>query len=1029
MKHRLFSLRIFALTVIGLIGAWLLFAWLAIPRIVQSQAEGYIVKKTGHHLSMDRPEFNPFELSLRLSGLHLTEPDGKPLLAFRGMLIDLSAASLRGTPVFDRIQLDGLEANVSLLENGKLNWSALLDALKSPEPKSESALPRFDIRRLSIAGSRLDFSDHRLKPAYVSRIEPINLVFTDLSSLPGAAGQYELSARDMSGARLHWTGKADIDALTATGNLDLDQVNLAHLSVYLKGSLPLAHIAGIAGMSADYRMVYASGKLNLDIDRIKARLQRVELQQAGGPLVAMADIEAGGGHYDLLKNSFELDTLSMTGGCIALPSGATEGHRALKLDKFVARQLHVDLAAHHAKLSSVALKDGHLELVRDAGGHIDLLDAFKTTPAKPEADVKQAGARWHYRLGKLELTGFDVAFTDQTVAPAAQLALQDIALGLDGISDDLGKAVPLTASFSVDGGGSFDATGNIVPGVPSADIDFKLNDLAIKPAQPYLSGFARLKIADGRLSTQGHASYGPQGVAFVGGFAVRDLRLDEADTGDLFMAWKFLGGAAVDLSPSKLNIDELVLDGLDGKLIINKDKSLSFKRILTHPAPALQPAQPASSGFIVNIDRLRFDRGEMDFADYSLSLPFGTRILDLNGVISGLSNRRGALGQIELDGQVDDYGLARAVGQVNLRDPADFMDLKVIFRNIEMSRLTPYTATFAGRRINSGKLSLDLEYKIKQRKLEGENKIVMDQLTLGDRVESPQARDLPLDLAVSILQDADGRIDLGLPMSGSLDDPKFSFGELVWKAFSNVISRIASAPFRALGALFGSSEKFESIAFDFGSAHLTPPEHEKLVHLAEALAKRPALYLSVHGVYADADRKALQDIELRLAVAHASGQHVEEGEDPGPIATHQPKVRAALEKMFAERFGNGELAALKEGFRRANPGKLEESVAGRALSGLKGLFYQKRTLSDQEVAALKDVDFYAVLFERLRNAVVIDQKQLQDLAAMRGEVTAAALKDAGAPAERINVLAVEKATVTGSDVPVKLVLGTQAVTP
>lgn len=1024
MKHRLFSPKILALAAIGLVGAWLLFAWLAIPRIIQSQAEGFVAQKTGHHLSMDRPQFNPFEWSLRLSGLQLTEPDGKPLLAVRELLIDLSAASLtRGAPVFDRIHLDGLQADATLLANGKLNWSALLDALKNPEQKSSPTLPEFDIHRFVLSGSRLDFTDHRLKPAYVSRIEPIDLVFTDLSSLPGKAGQYALSARDSSGARLHWSGKANLDTLSVAGSFSIDQVNLAHLSAYLKESLPLALSAGKAGISAEYRIGYAKGRLNVDLDHIKARLTGLRLQKAAGPVVSLDAIEAGGGHYDMLKNSFELDTLSMTGGSIALPQGADVNSRVLALNTLAVQHIRVDLASHHAKIGSVALKNGHLSVVRDAQGHIDILDEFKTASSVSQSPAKTPD--WRYRLDKLELTGFDVAFSDGTVAPVSKLALRDIALGVDGISDDWRKAVPFKASFGVDGGGSFDATGNIVPGVPSADIDFKLADLAIKPAQSYLSGFARLKIASGRLSTQGHASYGPEGAAFNGGFSLRDLQLDEADTGNLFLAWKFLGGASVDLTPAKLDIDELVLDGLDGKLIINKDKSLSFRRILTHAKPANQPGQPASPGFLVNVDRLRFDRGEMDFADYSLSLPFGTRIVDLNGVISGLSNRRGARGQIELDGQVDDYGLARAVGQLNLRDPADFMDLKVIFRNIEMSRLTPYAATFAGRKIDSGKLSLDLEYRIKQRQLEGENKIVMDQLTLGERVDSPQAHDLPLDLAISILQDSDGRIDLGLPMSGSLDDPEFSFGALVWKAFTNVLSGIAGAPFRALGALFGGGEKFENIVFDTGSAHLTPPEHEKLVRLAEALAKRPVLTISVHGVYADTDRNALRDTELRLTVAHLSGQHVEEGEDPGPIATHQPKVRSALEKLFSDRFGSGELAALKEGFRRANPGQLEESVAGRAIAGLKGLFREKRTLSDQEVSALKGTDFYTVLFERLRNAIEIDEKKLLALAAMRGEATAAALKEAGAPADRVALLSAEKVAAKGLDVPVKLVLGSK----
>lgn len=1029
MKRRILSLRTLALSVAGLTLAWLLFSWLALPGIIRSQAEAFVADKTGHHLTMDRPKFNPFRLSLLLSGLHLTEPDGKPLLAFRELELDLSSSSLfRRALVFDSVRLDGLEAQAVLLPKGRMNWSALIDALKTPEPQTSSALPRFDVQRLVVSGTRIDFTDRNVKPAFVTRIEPVDLSFTDLSSLPGEQGQYQLSARTDDGASLKWSGKAGLAPLSAAGSIALDRLDVTRLAPYL--ALPFELRKGHAALSADYRAGYDKGRLELNLERIHAGLTELQLLKQGGPLLSVAKIEVDGGRYDLLKNSLAIASIGLTDGSLDLPRG---GEKALQLGALTVDEVRVNLASRHATVRGIALKDGHIRVARDDKGAIDLLDAFKSA-APAEGAARDAAAQvsatpaWHYRVEKLDLSGFDAAFSDGAVAPAAQLSVKDIALSLTGISDDWKLAVPVKAAFSAASGGKFEAQGTLVPATPAADIAVKLTDLAILPAQPYLSSVAQLKIASGRLGVQGRAVYGPDGPGFKGGFALRDLRLDESDNGELFLAWKYFGGAAVDATGHGLDIDELVVDGLDSKLIINKDKSLSFKRILKQTAqPAVKPAaaKPVAGApkFLVNIDRLRFDRGEMDFADYSLALPFGTRILGLKGVISGLSNRPGAVGEIELDGQVDEYGLARAVGQVDLMAPADLTDIKVIFRNIEMSRLTPYSATFAGRKITSGKLSLDLEYKIKQRQLQGNNQVVMDQLTLGERVASPKARDLPLDFAISILQDADGRIDLGLPMSGSLDDPKFSLGGIFWEAFTNVLSKIVTAPFRALGALFGGSDKFENIVFDTGSATLTPPEREKLARLAEALARRPALSLSVHGVYAEADRFALQDMQLRRSVALASGQHVEEGEDPGPVPTHQPKVREVLEKMFADRFGGGELAVLKEGFRRMNPGALEQSVAGHLMSGLTGLFRTKRVLSDQELAGLKGVDFYAVLFERLRGAIEIDDKQLQALAVSRGEAALVALKAGGAPADRMEMLLAEKVEGHGRDVPLKLVLG------
>jgi hypothetical protein len=215
--------------------------------------------------------------------------------------------------------------------------------------------------------------------------------------------------------------------------------------------------------------------------------------------------------------------------------------------------------------------------------------------------------------------------------------------------------------------------------------------------------------------------------------------------------------------------------------------------------------------------------------------------------------------------------------------------------------------------------------------------VVIDKLVLGERVQSPTAKDLPLDLAIALLEDSDGRIDLGLPITGSLDDPQFSFGGIVWKVITNVLTKVVTAPFRALGALFGGGdEKLESIAFEAGARRLTPPEREKLVKLAAALNKRPALALSVNGTWNAADRVALQDRQLRRGAGKERTEDRPAGRS-GADLDARAEMQAAIEDLFAERFGKAELAGFKQGFRSANPGQLEEGVAGKMMSRLTGL--------------------------------------------------------------------------------------------
>lgn len=1068
---RLPSIRKAALVATGLIVAVLLFLWLALPGIIQSQAEEFVREKSGHRLTLDRPQFNPFSLELRLANLKLSDPEGKPLLGFRALNVDASVASLpRRAAVFDAIRLEGLDVALVELPGGTINWSRLIAALQDKEDKTPSAgLPRFDIQSFVLVDGRLDFADRRSTPGFATRIESLNLNLADISTLPDDSGKFKLEARTSTGAQIALSGALDLNPVAVSGSFSLQELQLGQFAPYLADFLPAAP-AGVAAVTASYRAGNTGDKLDVVVEGIEARLTGLRLPLAalgegeGSAGLSIGTVALKGGSFDLSRQMLGIGSIALGATRLELPNV----DRSLELSTVTLADARIDLAARQAAIASLNLADGSIFGVRKPEGRIYLLEGLKALaalgakkkPAAPDAKDEAAGAPWRFRLDQLNVAGLDVFMRDERVSPALEIGYEKISLNVKGISENLGVALPVRLAFKVGTGGSFEGEGNYTPAGPVVDFKLKLVDLALKLVEPLLAGKTTLLIADGRLSTQGQATYGAKGAepGYRGDFSVRDLRLKEQGSGEEMLAWKNLATQQFSVTPTRLDIGELRLNGLDTKLIIAKDKSINLMRVLKPPATAAAPAAAApvaaaapaegaaaapaapaipaapapdarpdatsgAASFLVNIDRLRFYKGELDFADLSLMFPFATRIHGLRGSIGNLSSRPGAPGQLELDGEVDEFGMARAVGQVDLFNPTDNMDIKLIFRNVDMSRLTPYMATFAGRRIESGKLSLDLEYKIKKRQLLGENKIVIDRLTLGERVESPSATSLPLDLAIAILQDSDGRIDLGLPVAGSLDDPQFSYGGLIWKAITNVLTKIVTAPFRALGALFGGSgEKIESIAFEPGAKQLTPPEREKLLKIAAVLGKRPKLALAVGGIHADVDRVALQEVQLRRAVLTQSGLTLSERGDPGPISLRQPKIQAALESLYAERVGKSELAALKDGFRSANPGQLEESVGDKVMSRLTGLLREKKILNENEVAQLKGADFYAVLFERLREKEKVSEEILLALAQTRGTNTLEILKASGVAPERLRLLPPEKGESTGDGVPLKLSL-------
>ncbi|MEO8836705.1 MAG: DUF748 domain-containing protein, partial [Caldimonas sp.] len=472
----------------------------------------------------------------------------------------------------------------------------------------------------------------------------------------------------------------------------------------------------------------------------------------------------------------------------------------------------IDLAARDASVARLALTGGRLRVARERDGSIPLLEALQPSAvmlARPELKVAEAivakkpGSAWRYRVEQVQTAGFEVALRDDSVDPPLQATLQNIEASAKGLSSDAAATVPVQLKFAVMEGGRFEAHGDVVPGAPSADIELSLTGLALKPLQPLVSQRANLVLVDGAATTAGRLRYGDGKFRYQGSASVDRLLVNEVPSTERFLSWKRLSTRRLVATNDRLDSDEVLLDGLGAKLIIFKDRTVNLAKVLKAGEAASAPAGEAvktrkaargnAQGFRVDVGHVRLSDGDLDFADLSLALPFAARIQNLKGNVVGLSSVPGRSTRIEAEGQVNEYGLARAAGSIDLFDPGASTDIKVVFRNVEMTELTPYSATFAGRRIASGKLSLDLEYKVKDRQLSGDNKVVMDQLTLGERVDSPGARNLPLDLAIAILKDSDGKIELGLPVSGSLDDPKFSYGSLIWKAVVNVISKIVTA--------------------------------------------------------------------------------------------------------------------------------------------------------------------------------------------------------------------------------------------
>ncbi|MFN2343321.1 MAG: DUF748 domain-containing protein, partial [Desulfonatronovibrio sp.] len=551
-------------------------------------------------------------------------------------------------------------------------------------------------------------------------------------------------------------------------------------------------------------------------------------------------------------------------------------------------------------------------------------------------------------INTFELKNFAVGLTDETVLKdKAVVDLEDISLR---VSEFDGKSsFPFEAALRVNQGGAARANGQMDPSSVSLESTLEIENIALPVIQPYLARVADLTLKSGQLSTSGTFSRNNAGeMTYQGKADIAGLDVIENSTDATMLGWTLLQTPELNLgiNPRGLEMDTLNIAGLKGELIISDNGTVNVVDVFRSEEDPSgeaqnkeQTADKDGTVFPVTIGRINLDEGELRFADFSLRPQFDTEIHELSGSIKGVSSSPGTRSRVSLEGRVDQYGTNRIEGEINFFAPKKFTDISVIFENLEMTSLTPYSAKFAGRKIKSGRLYLDLKYFIQDSRLESHNEFVIETLMLGDKVESPDAVNLPLDLAVALLKDSRDIINISLPVTGSLDDPEFSYSQVVWQAVRNLLGKIVTSPFRALASLFGSGEEtLNEVLFEPGSAVIPPAEEEKLDTLLTALKERPLLKLIITGRYdPDADEQALKKQKFRRDFARASGIELEPGKDPMSMDFSNADMQEKLTEIFVELYGTDEYDQIRAAMAPSNDSeeaqdKEEEIVDARELA-------------------------------------------------------------------------------------------------
>jgi hypothetical protein len=935
------------------------------PRWIAQAIPTFVEEQLQRKASVGAVRVNPLLFRVLVRDFALTERDGTTIVGFKRLMIDFELSSiLRWAWTFSSIRLDGLELLVEVRPDGTLNLAELKGPPGSGDgrAKGDGKLPRLLLQHAALRGGAVTFTDRTGSTPTSARLQPIDLELRDISTLPDPRGPYTVSAILRDGGVLFWRGDVALNPILSQGEIAAKRIRLATPWRFLRDRLNLAEPGGAIEFSARYRFAYADEKPQLTLEDMRLAVTGIRLAAPGArePMVALEAVEATGGRLDLEQRRIAVQRVAVGGGSIRI-------------------------ARDRAGNLRIA------EMLGTAGGG----SAGRSKAEPPARKMAASEAAWRATLDVFEIDGVRVSLADEGYKPAVAYDF-DVRAAVKNISTDGKAPLEFESALRVAQGGAVSAAGIIADGYSRIAATVKVERFALKPLQPIISRDGALRLESGELSADVKAEYRAGGqrpeMRASGRAGIGNLLLNEKSGGDRLLAWKELAanGIAFTLNPRRLAVKEVRLTGPGAKIVIFKDRSLNLVKAFQAPqqpgaasVPAAPEAPPAGTGpaagpIEIEVERVRVESGIVDFSDLSLVLPFAAKVEEFGGTITGTSTDPAGAAALKLEGKVGEFGLASVDGTFKPFQPKVHTDIGVVFRNVEMVPLSPYSATFAGRKIATGRVSLDLRYRIENSQLAGDNSVVLERFTLGETVDAPDAMKLPYDLAIALLTDSEGRISVAVPVKGNVDDPQFSYGHLVWQAVGTVISNVVTAPFRALAGLFGGGgEGLENIAFDAGRATLRPPEREKLKRVAGAIAKRPQLILVAEGQYGDADIAALREHDVALTIAGKLGRAPAPGESPDPVNPLDGRTQRALEALFAERASDETFSKFVDETERARGKPVERANPVLALAG----------------RGSADGAFYQALLRRLNETARVPDDALRQLADARARAVAAHMRE------------------------------------
>ena len=814
----------------------------------------YIMKKMSEALhrkaSIEKISINPYAVSITLKKFSLEDP-GKPkaFVAFDELYVnaDLMSSLFRRALILKQITLTNPYVGISRKPEGSYNFSDLLPKDEAKPEKEEKPF-LFSLNNIQIINGNIDFEDAPKKTNHTVRELNVSVPF--ISNI-----EYHLEKY--------------VEPKFST-NINNNKFELAGKTQPFLTSRATSFDINIQDIDIPYYLNYVPAKMNCQLK--SARLDtNIKL--------------------NFIVNEDKSPALTLNGNVVLrdVILDDLKNNKILHLPSLNVNMTSVEPFVSNIHLARIAIESPELVIRRDKEGEINLLNLTKKQaeklPQKEAAAASKKKSGFKFRVDDVLLYKADIIYMDSQPSDPVKLHFSPLSFKAANLSTEKGATGKVELEGILNKKGEFKDRVTLTLEPLSVDVQSDWKNIGIRAFQPYFTDKVKMDITRGTISSTGNFSLSRNKknelvIKCTGSVSVSNLAaLDKAQSND-FLKFKRLSLDKIKFgyNPFSLSINTISLADFYTRIIINPDASLNVQDIFgdnqasketaikkeeKKPVTAETKKKDNQETADIKIGKVVFKNGHIDFSDNNIQPNYSANMFNLTGSVTGLSSKEFSRADVALKGNLGYGSPIEIAGKINPLAKDLFVDLKVGFKDIELSPITPYSNKFLGYPITKGKLTFNVSYLIDKRKLDSQNKVLIDQLTFGEKVESPQAVKAPVTLAATLLTDRNGQINLDLPVSGSLDDPKFKVWSVIWQIIVNLITKAVTSPFALLSSLTGGGEELSFIEFDYGSAVISAEETKKISMIGKALNDRPNIKLDIEGyVDAEQDKYALKKAEL-----------------------------------------------------------------------------------------------------------------------------------------------------------------------